>query len=212
MKAHRTLSLSVAAFLMLLCSTCIVGRSATACPVAFGGPTTFKASPGEPQTQTWTVSGIFAGASFTITAGSDVFTVSPVTATSGDSGTFTITFKPAANASGVFNGTLKCPCNKTIALVGTVSSSGVANSLLSNVSVTISPNPATDNINILSSGVRVAEIGVYDLLGKEIASSKTTSWKWDASNIAMGSYFVRIAGESNSGERFAIWRRIVIAR
>jgi hypothetical protein len=64
----------------------------------------------------------------------------------------------------------------------------------------------------MSSGVRTAEIGIYDLLGKEIASSKTTTWTWDASSIATGSYFVRITGESDSGEQFVIWRRIIIAR
>ncbi|MDP4200025.1 MAG: T9SS type A sorting domain-containing protein [Bacteroidota bacterium] len=76
----------------------------------------------------------------------------------------------------------------------------------------ITPNPATDNINIMSSGVRTAEIGIYDLLGKEIASSKTTTWKLDAAGIVAGSYVVRIVGESNSGEEIAIWRRVVIAR
>ncbi|MFI5264778.1 MAG: hypothetical protein ACHQM6_09710 [Candidatus Kapaibacterium sp.] len=179
MKTCRTSFLSVAAFLMVLCSTCIVSREATACPVDFGGPTTFNASPGESQTQTWTVSGLFGGTSFTITAGSDVFTVSPVTTTSGDSGTFKITFRPGANASGVFNGMLTCPCNKTIALVGAVTSSGVANSLPGNVSVTLTPNPATDNITIVSSGVRTAEIGIYDLLGEKIASLNTTNVKFD---------------------------------
>jgi hypothetical protein len=212
MKTCRTSFLSVAAFFILLCSVSIYSQTATACPVDFTGSTTFKASPGQSQTQTWTVSGLFAATSFTITAGSDVFTVSPVTATSGDSGTFTITFLPGSNASGEFKGTLTCPCNKTITLVGTVSSSGVANFLPSNISFTIAPNPATNNVSIVSSGVRSAEIRIYDLLGKEIASSKSTTWKWDASDIATGPYLARIVGESNSGEHFAICRRIFIAR
>jgi hypothetical protein len=60
--------------------------------------------------------------------------------------------------------------------------------------------------------VRSAEITIYDLLGKEIATSKTTNWKWDASSMPVGSYIVRIVGEPFSGDPFIISRRIVIAR
>ena len=214
--------MSVAAFLMLLCSTCIVNRSATACPVSFSGSSTFAAVPGGSQIQTWTVSDNNAGGgqiTLNITAGSDVFTVdqSRITIPSIGTGTFTITFKPSANATGTFKGTLTTSgeCSKTFNLVATVSASGVANALPSNVSFTITPNPATDNINIISSGVRTAEIGIYDLLGKEIASSKTTNWKWDASSSprrATGSYIVRISGESIGGDPFVISRRIIISR
>ncbi len=216
MKAHRTSFLSVAAFLMLLCSMSIFSRTATACVNEYFGPSSFTAIPGGSQTQTWTETG-YIGLARTIpaniTAGSDVFTVdqSP-TMVSSDSATFTITFTPGVNSTGIFRGTLTCDCNKTYELVGTVAASGVANSLPSNVSFTITPNPATDNINIISSGVRTAEIGIYDLLGKEIASSKTTTWKWDASSIATGSYIVRIVGESFSGDQFIVSRRIIIAR
>jgi hypothetical protein len=213
MKAYRTSFVSVAALLMLLCSMSIFSRIATACVNEFSGPTSFTAAPGGSQSETWTVYG-FGPVTVNITAGSDVFTVSqmPVNSFSGDSATFTITFNPGANAIGTFNGTLTCPCGKTYNLVGSVAASGVANSLPSNVSFTISPNPATDNINIMSSGVRTAEIGIYNLLGKEIASSKTTTWQWDASSIATGAYIVRIVGESFSGDPFVVSRRIIIAR
>ncbi len=216
MKTNRTSFLSVGAFLMLLCSMSIFSRTATACPDGVGGPTSFTAAPGGSQTLTWTAYSAGGGdiITVTITAGSDVFTVSqmPISNFSGDTANFTITFTPGANATGTFKGTVACPCGKTYELVGTVAASGVANSLPSNVSFTITPNPATDNVNILSSGVLTAEIGIYNLLGKEIASSNTTTWNWDASSIATGSYFVRIVGESNSGEQFVIWRRIIIAR
>jgi hypothetical protein len=216
MKAYRTSFLSVTALLVLLSSVTIFSRTATACPDFIYGPTSFTAVPGGSQVQTWTVAG-YVGMSgkvdANITAGSDVFTVNQsVTTFSSDSATFTITFTPGINSTGIFRGTLECDCHRTYELVGTVAASGVANSLPSNVSFTITPNPATDNINLLSSGVRTAEIGIYDLLGNEIASSKTTTWKWDASRIAPGTYGIRITGESNSGEQFAIWRRIIIAR
>jgi hypothetical protein len=220
MKTYRTSFLSMAAFLMLLCSTCIVSRRAAACTDGVYGPSTFTAAPGGSQSQTWTA---YSGGgadiiTVNITAGSEVFTVSqmpvyfPPNSADTATSTFTITFNPGANATGTFKGTLTCPCGKTYEIVGTVAASGVANSLPSNVSFTIAPNPATDNINIMSSGVRTAEIGIYDLLGNEIASSKTTTWKWDASSIATGAYLVQIVGESFSGDQFIISRRIIIAR
>jgi hypothetical protein len=217
MKTYRTSFLSVAAFLMLLCSAFTVSRTATACVVSFSGPTSFTAAPGESQTLTWfaidEVGGGAFGASANITAGSDVFSVDQTDIKSmSDTATFTITFKPDLNATGIFKGTLTCDCGKTYELIGMVAEAGVTSSLPSNVSFSISWNPATDNITIMSSGVRTAEIGIYDLLGNPIASSNATTWAWDASSIATGSYFVRITGESNSGEQFAIWRRIIIAR
>ena len=219
MKTYRTLFMSVSAFLVLLCSTCIVSRRATACPhVQASGPLSFTAAPGRSQSQIWSVNYSFGNAFINFTDGSDVFSVdkSIFTNPPADSDTFTLTFSPPANSTGTFVGTMTISgdCNKvlTFSLNGTVAASGVENSLPSNVSFTITPNPATDNINIMSSGVRTAEIGIYDLLGKEIASSNTTTWKWDASGIATGSYIVRIVGESNSGDQFTIWRRIIIAR
>lgn len=220
MRTYRTSFLSVAAFLMLLCPMFIFSRTATACPIGVGGPTSFTAAPGGSQSQTWTVSdnqGWGGGKlTVTITSGSGIFTVdqSQITYPSNGSATFTITFNPGANSTGTFNGTLRTngACDKTFNLVGTVAASGVANSLPSDVSFTITPNPATDYINIISSGVRTAEIGIYDLLGKEIASSKTTNWKWDASSIGTGSYIVRLTGESIGGDPFVISRRIIISR
>jgi hypothetical protein len=186
------------------------------------GPTSFTAEPGGSQSQTWTVTdgwGADLFATVNISSGYDVFSLDrsqiifPGDDNAGDTAQFTITFTPGVNSTGVFTGTLTCGCGEiNITLVGTVGAAGVANSLPSNVSFTISPNPATDNVNIISSGVLTAEIGIYDLLGKEIASSKTANWTWDASSIATGSYFIRITGESDSGEQFVIWRRIIIAR
>ncbi len=206
--------MSVAASLMLLCSACILSRSATACIGEVGGPTSFTAAAGGSQTLTWTADGI-GFVTINITAGSDVFTLSQTQVSvpsGGGTGTFTITFTPGANATGTFKGTLTCPCGKTYELVGTVAASGVANPLPSDVSFTITPNPATDYVNIMSSGVRTAEIGIYDLLGKAIASSKSTNWKWDTSSIATGSYIVRLTGESIGGDPFIISRRIIISR
>ena len=222
MKTYRTSFLRVAAFFMLLCLVFTFSRTATACPLGFSGPTSFTAVLGSSQSQTWTAIdelGADIGTTANITAGSDVFSIDrsqlmfPGDDNAGDTANFTVTFTPGVNATGTFTGTLTCGCGNTYKLVGTVAgSAGVANALPSNVSFMISPNPATDNVTIMSSGVLTAEIGIYNLLGNEIASSNTTTWQWDASSIPTGSYFVRIAGESNSGEQFVIWRRIIIAR
>jgi hypothetical protein len=219
MKAYGTSLLSVGAFLMLLCSISVFSRTTAACPVTWTGSSSFTASPGSTQIQNWSVTDDNAGGgeiTLSITTGSDVFTVdqSQVTLSLNGTATFTITFNPGANSTGTFTGTLTTmgECGKTFNLVGTVAAAGVSNALPSNVSFTISSNPATDNVTIMSSGVLTAEIGIYNLLGNEIASSKMTTWQWDASSIPTGSYFVRIAGESNNGEQFVIWRRIIIAR
>ena len=208
--------MSVAASLMMLSSTCLLSRNARACVGGVYGQTSFTASPGGSQTLTWTAysgGGINSTMTVSITAGSDVFTVSQMPVSiSGDSATFTITFNPGANATGIFKGTLKCPCGEPYELVGTVAESGVANTAPSNVSFTITPNPATDYVNIISNGARSAEIGIYDLLGKEVTSSKTMNWELDASSFAPGAYIARITGESLSGDPFVISRRIIIER
>src|ERR1035437_6738314 len=128
MKAYRTSFLSVAAFLMLLCSVSIFSRTATACPLSYSGSPSFTAVPGGSQSQTWTITDGTGGgtpyATVNITAGSDVFTLdhSRVTFSPGSAtATFTITFTPGANATGTFTGTLYCvDCNKTFNLVGTL--------------------------------------------------------------------------------------------
>jgi len=222
--------MGVAAFLMLLCSICIGTRSATACLEGAGGPTSFTAAPGGSQTLTWTAyaeTGSGGPMTVTVTAGAGIFSVSqmPVIVPSGGTTTFTITFTPGANATGTFKGTVACPCGKTYDIVGTVAASGVSNQPLSDVSINITPNPATNFITVAASGVHTAEIRIFDLLGKEITFSKNTTWvesdkttsknftwKWDSMNVPAGSYIVRVSGESIGGEQFVLSRRIIISR
>lgn len=206
---------------ILLCSLFILNSTATACPLDFSsndGSWSFNTAMGSSQSKTVTVQGL-PGTVVYISIASDAFTVdrSPITITDGHPWpTFTITFHPGENTTGTVKAvlTVSCSmCTRTASIEGTVPVSGVANSgVPSDVSFTVTPNPATDNVNILTSGARTAEIGIYDLLGKEIASRKTTNWKWNAASIAPGSYFVRIAGESNTGEPFLISRKIIISR
>jgi hypothetical protein len=218
MKTNSTFFLSVAAFLMLLCSLSIFSRTATACPLEISMNGVFTAPPGGSQSNTVIITndGVPGGATLNFTTGSNVFTVYPSQITVGynEKATITITFTPGTSATGTMKGSLTVTgnCGKTFSLTGTVSASGVANSLPSDVSITITPNPATDHLTIATSGVRSAEIGIYDLLGKEIASAKSTTWKWNASGAVAGSYIVRIAGVSTSGEQFVASKRVIVSK
>ncbi|MEI8134655.1 MAG: T9SS type A sorting domain-containing protein [bacterium] len=94
-----------------------------------------------------------------------------------------------------------------------LSPSGVANTVPFGVTVSLTQNPATNFLNLTVSGVRSAEIGIFDLLGKSVAVTSTHAvWHYETSNLAPGSYIVHISGVSESGEQFVTSKRIVIAR
>ena len=77
----------------------------------------------------------------------------------------------------------------------------------------MSPNPAKNYLKLEMAGVKTADIQMVDLLGKTIAMVKTnTTWKWDAANIINGSYIIRIAGQSLSGEQFVSSKRIIVSK
>jgi hypothetical protein len=206
---------------MLFCSLCVVSTTATACPLDVsveGGLTNgvwlFQSPTGSSITRTVTVNyGDFDDITVSI-AGSDAFTIGPYIK-NGAGGTFTVTFHPGPNAGGTLKSvmTIKCPaCTITGNLEGTTPTADVGNTLTNDVSISVAPNPATDHVNILASGARKAEIRIYDLLGKEFGSSFATEWELNAASIPPGSYIVRVAGESISGEAFVASKRIVIAR
>jgi hypothetical protein len=204
---------------MLLSSLTLLSTIASACPLDFScndGSWSFNAAIGSSQSKIVTVSGL-PGTVVSLATGSNVFTVDQSQVTLDDHGgaTFTITFRPGANATGTMTTVLSVTCSmckESATLEGTVAQSRVTNSLPSNVSFTVTPNPATDNVNVITSGARAAEIGIYDLLGKLVTSEKTTNWKLNATSIAPGSYIVRIAGESVTGEAFVTSRKIIISR
>ena len=90
---------------------------------------------------------------------------------------------------------------------------GVSASLPSGVAINVSPNPASNYLTVDMAGVRMADVQVIDLLGKTVTSAKaSTTWKWNASSAVAGSYIVRIAGESISGQSFVASKRIVLSK
>ena len=89
--------------------------------------------------------------------------------------------------------------------------SKVSNELPSDVTISVLPNPAVNYVIVNLAGVRSADMQVFDVLGKQVASGKSiTFWKWDASHIFDGTYIVRIYGESLSKEHFVVSKRIII--
>ncbi len=89
----------------------------------------------------------------------------------------------------------------------------VPNALPAGVAINVSPNPASSYVLVNMAGIRSADIHVIDLLGNIQSSAKAnTTWKWDASNFVSGSYIVRIAGMSATGEQFIASKRIIVSK
>ena len=92
-----------------------------------------------------------------------------------------------------------------------LAAASVSNSLPQGVTISLSPNPAKDYLTVGLTEVKTADIQITDLLGKTITTAKANaSWKWDASDLANGTYIVRISGESTRGEAFTIAKKIVM--
>lgn len=90
---------------------------------------------------------------------------------------------------------------------------GVTNNIPAGVAVNVSPNPASSFVNVNMTGVQMAAVQIIDLLGNTVATAKAnTMWKWNASNIAAGSYIVRIEGTSLNGEQFVTSKRVVVSK
>ena len=89
----------------------------------------------------------------------------------------------------------------------------VPNALPMGVAINVSPNPASSYVKVDMAGINAANIQVIDLLGNIISTAKAnTSWKWDATNFVSGSYIVRIAGTSTTGEQFVASKRIIVSK
>ena len=81
--------------------------------------------------------------------------------------------------------------------------SGVRNAVPAGVEITVSPNPMTTSLTANLTGVRSANVEVYDILGaKMFSTSVANQWIWNATttsgaHIAAGSYIVRFSGVTN---------------
>jgi len=89
----------------------------------------------------------------------------------------------------------------------------VAASLPAGVEINVSPNPATDHITVTMTQVSSADIQMYDVLGKPVASIKATAnCELPTANYVAGSYIIRVSGTSTSGEQFVSSKRIVLTK
>jgi hypothetical protein len=92
-------------------------------------------------------------------------------------------------------------------------SGSVSNILPEDVSITISPNPAADVVTVALIGVLSGDLQVFDMLGKQITSTKADGlWKWNTVSMPGGTYIVRIAGESLKKEHFVSSQKVIVRK
>jgi hypothetical protein len=85
-------------------------------------------------------------------------------------------------------------------------------SLVSNASLSVSPNPAQGPVAIQVHGAARVNIDVLDLLGRSVAHvSGVSQWSWPGATDA-GVYFVRASGVDLSGHTFTTTSRVVMER
>jgi hypothetical protein len=81
------------------------------------------------------------------------------------------------------------------------------------IKISISPNPASENVLIDLQGIGHANVEVFDVLGKLIISAPLlSSWKWDVATVSEGIYTIRIDGENIDGKHFVASERVIVRR
>ncbi|MBS1902698.1 MAG: hypothetical protein JSS75_03240 [Bacteroidetes bacterium] len=104
----------------------------------------------------------------------------------------------------------------TVSLEGVqVVAAGVTSSADNGVTISISPNPASNVIKAGVHGLTNVRIGVYTSNGTEVyaASSLGETWSWTPDvRIANGQYLVRIDGITSDGHTYSTTRSVILAR
>lgn len=104
----------------------------------------------------------------------------------------------------------------TVSLEGMqVIAAGVTSSANNGVTISISPNPASNVITAGVHGLSNVHIGVYTSNGTEVyaASSLGETWSWTPdARIANGQYLVRIVGTTSDGRTYSTTRSVILAR
>jgi hypothetical protein len=75
-------------------------------------------------------------------------------------------------------------------------------------SLSLSPNPMSNMVDIHVDGVQQQRVEIYDMLGNRIAEVKGTTWS--SAGLANGSYIVRASGIDGTGKSFVISKRLVV--
>jgi hypothetical protein len=102
-------------------------------------------------------------------------------------------------------------------IVGNSTLAGVADPGALGVSMSLSPNPARQNVRIRLKGISSGSVEVLDILGNTVAVTQpiVTGSEQDltgARNLAAGSYYVRVSGYTESGQPLVLTRRLIIAK
>lgn len=118
----------------------------------------------------------------------------------GSTGTWTVDIDPSGGGMGTGWVTEKladnnAQTNKTSVYILTKSSTGITTVIHSNEDVTLYPNPARNEVNVIfdeSMGIR--SVAICNLIGKPVSLFKTAgnSAKLNIENLASGIYFIRL--------------------
>jgi hypothetical protein len=94
-------------------------------------------------------------------------------------------------------------------LQGMMQSASVSESGNSEIELSVGPNPMTNQLNVSVRNAARANISIFDIEGKMIASSNAQGVTWTPASQSAGSYFVRVTGTTTTGKPFNITRRVI---
>jgi hypothetical protein len=209
---------------LLIVVSLLLGRSATAqCGFSISLPDTikFSADAGRTVVQRVLISSSSSNGFGVDIGGNPLFTLGEIPCIPKDTLTVFLSFSPKDYFPGATTTTLEirdgmAHCSQFYTLVGTVNKptdADVINPGAVPASFLLSPNPATHYVEATLSGLRSATITVFDMLGRTMATATAnSSWRWDASSTAPGSYIIRVEGEASDGRAFVSSRKVVIDR
>jgi hypothetical protein len=81
--------------------------------------------------------------------------------------------------------------------------------VLPGISLSVSPNPTSGDVNIFLSGAPSADVEIFDVLGREVDYFQINgSYEWETGGLPTGTYILR-ANENGPGNSQPITKRIV---
>ena len=100
-------------------------------------------------------------------------------------------------------------------VIGSTAETSVAAIPGTGPNISISPNPAYEQIIISTTGARSASFEIFNALGERIASRpQVTEWQWNPKDehVSEGIYFVRCAGVSEAGKAFVETKKLIVRK
>ncbi len=79
------------------------------------------------------------------------------------------------------------------------------------VNITVSPNPSSGDVHIITTGVESPSIEIFDVLGNRVNEIQNSNeYHWSATTN--GSYFARISGYTDNGKPFVETKKVVVRK